>query len=228
MLFSQQKENQIQEHVNKILKESDWGGLLIYQKQNKLFSTADFKKYEVVFMGDSITEGWSFYFPDFFSENNYINRGISGQTTAQMLLRFRQDVIDLNPKVLVILAGINDIARNTKFYSNEVIAGNIFSMVELAKANGIIPIICSILPADRFNWSPEISPVESVKEVNSLLKLYAKENGVIYLDYYKHMHNKAGGLKKKLTNDGVHVTKMGYELMSQLVKKSIQEIINIR
>ena len=119
-------------------------------------------KPDAVFMGNSITEGWSMILPDFFSENNFINRGIGGQTTPQMLIRFRQDVINLKPKSVVILAGINDIANNTKFYSIEVIAENIFSMVELAKANGIIPIICSVLPADKFAWNPNILPAASV------------------------------------------------------------------
>ena len=139
--------------VNEVIKNLDWAGLDKYNKQNELQISKSSP--DAVFMGDSITEGWSFFLPEFFSNNNYINRGIGGQTTSQMLIRFRQDVINLKPKSVVILAGINDIARNNKFYSLEIIAENIFSMVELAKINGIVPIICSVLPADEFSWNPD-------------------------------------------------------------------------
>ena len=133
----------------------------------------------------------------------------------------RQDVINLKPKSVVILAGINDIARNNKFYSLEIIAENIFSMVELAKINGIVPIICSVLPADEFSWNPDISPADSVINLNTLLKAYANKNQVIYLNYFDEMDNNNGGLRVELTSDGVHVTEKGYELMSVLAKQSV-------
>ena len=205
--------------VNEVIKNFDWAGIDIYNMQNELQISKSSP--DAVFMGDSITEGWSVFLPEFFSNNNYINRGIGGQTTSQMLIRFRQDVINLKPKSVVILAGINDIARNNKFYSLEIIAENIFSMVELAKINGIVPIICSVLPADEFSWNPDISPADSVIKLNRYLKAYANKNQVIYLNYFDEMDNNNGGLRVELTSDGVHVTEKGYELMSVLAKQSV-------
>lgn len=212
--------------VNSAISQLDWAGLLKYQQLNKDFIIQNKKSPDVVFMGDSITEGWSFYFPDFFSDNNYINRGISGQTTPQMLLRFRQDVIELKPKIVVILAGINDIAQNTKYYGIKEVSWNILSMVELSKANDITPIVCSVLPADKFVWNPKIIPTELVKKLNNELALLSKEKNFLFLDYYKSMNNGFGGMKLELTNDGVHVTKDGYSLMANLVNKSIKETLN--
>ncbi|MDG2492228.1 MAG: GDSL-type esterase/lipase family protein [Flavobacteriaceae bacterium] len=220
----QPNNDKIQAQVNEILKTIDWGGLDRYSQINNRLKVLE-NKPNAVFMGNSITEGWSMTLPDFFSENNFINRGIGGQTTPQMLIRFRQDVINLKPKSVVILAGINDIANNTKFYSIEVIAENIFSMVELAKANGITPIICSVLPADKFGWNPNILPADSVVKLNLLLKTYAVQNEVLYLNYYDKMNNEKGGLKDEFTNDGVHVTKKGYELMSKLSKEFVSNAI---
>ena len=205
--------------VKKDLKNSDWAGIDKYYQLNQLQLSKS--PPDAVFIGDSITEGWSFFLPEFFSDNNFINRGIGGQTTSQMLIRFRQDVVNLKPKSVVILAGINDIARNTKFYSLEIIAENIFSMVELAKINGIVPIICSVLPADEFSWNPDILPADSVIKLNDLLEAYANNNQVLYLNYFDEMNNNNGGLQVELTSDGVHVTEKGYELMSILAKQSI-------
>ena len=205
--------------VKKNLNNLDWAGIDKYYQLNELQLSKS--PPDAVFMGDSITEGWSFFLPEFFSDNNFINRGIGGQTTSQMLIRFRQDVVNLKPKSVVILAGINDIARNTKFYSLEIIAENIFSMVELAKINGIVPIICSVLPADEFRWNPDILPADSVIKLNDLLEAYANKNQVLYLNYFDEMNNNNGGLQVELTSDGVHVTEKGYKLMSILVKQSI-------
>lgn len=206
-----------------LIKTMDWGALMRYDKANGELESKN--ETDVVFMGDSITEGWSNLFPDFFKNNNYVNRGISGQTTEQMLLRFRQDVISLNPKITVILAGINDIAQNTKFHGIEISAGNIFSMVELAKSHGIKPIICSVLPADILKWNPDVLPAELVKEMNQLLRSYAEDNQIMYLDYYAAMNNNKGGLRSELTNDGVHVTREGYSIMNKMVKESIQKLL---
>jgi len=219
VLAQENLEEIVKTKVNEALKNLDWGGIDKYNKQNELQISKSSP--DAVFMGDSITEGWSVFLPEFFSNNNYINRGIGGQTTSQMLIRFRQDVINLKPKSVVILAGINDIARNNKFYSLEIIAENIFSMVELAKINGIVPIICSVLPADEFSWNPDISPADSVIKLNTLLKAYANKNQVIYLNYFDEMDNNNGGLRVELTSDGVHVTEKGYELMSLLAKQSV-------
>tara|TARA_B100000795_G_C22794347_1_gene438598 strand:- start:1005 stop:1742 length:738 start_codon:yes stop_codon:yes gene_type:complete len=217
---------EIEARVTASIKEIDWAGLLRYHQQNIDLSSKDSISNDVIFMGDSITEGWSLYFPEFFSDNNYLNRGISGQTTPQMLIRFRQDVIELKPKVVVILAGINDIAQNTKYYGIKEVAGNISSMVELAISNNITPIICSVLPADKFLWSPSIYPAELVKQLNIELSNYAEEKNILFLDYYKSMNNGYGGMKPELTNDGVHVTKEGYSLMANLVNKSIKKTLN--
>lgn len=210
-------ENIIQKKVENIIKDYDWGGLLKYKEENINLLSSVKPKSIIVLMGDSITEGWSYYDSEFLENNNLINRGYSGQTTSQMLLRFRKDVITLNPKAVVILAGINDIAKNTKFYDLKTVAGNIFSMVELSKAHDIIPIICSVLPADKFVWNPEIIPTQKVIDLNVILEDYARKNNVMYLDYYSVMYNGKGGLKSRFTNDGVHLTKEGYKILSNQI-----------
>ena len=210
-------ENIIQKKVGQVIKNYDWGGLLKYQEENINLLSSVKSKSIIVLMGDSITEGWSYYDSGFLEKNNLINRGYSGQTTSQMLLRFRKDVISLNPKAVVILAGINDIAENTRFYDLNTVADNIFSMVELSKANDIIPIICSVLPADKFTWSPEIIPTQKVIDLNVILEDYARKNNVVYLDYYSVMNNGKGGLKSRFTNDGVHLTKEGYKILSNQI-----------
>ena len=138
----------------------------------------------IVFMGNSITEGWSSLNPDFFITNPFVNRGISGQTTPQMLIRFKPDVVNLMPKAVVILAGINDIAGNTGPIEIDNIAENIFSMAEIAKANNIGVYICSVLPAKDFPWSPGLNPAEKVVKLNNILEEYSKNNNIKYIDYY--------------------------------------------
>lgn len=183
----------------------------------------------VVFMGNSITEGWVIIRPEFFKNRDYINRGIGGQTTPQMLLRFRQDVIDLNPKVVVILAGTNDIAGNTGYTSLETIINNIKSMAEIANANSIKVIISSILPAIEYPWKPGLNPAPKIITINKALKTYAKENNFIYLDYYSAMVDDKGGLKVPdftTADDLVHPNKAGYLIMEKLVEKAINKVIN--
>lgn len=176
----------------------------------------------VVFYGDSITDFWgkkgTSFFPD---KSNYVNRGISGQTTAQMLIRFRQDVIDLHPAVVVILAGTNDIAGNIGPSSLKMAADNTESMVELAKANGIRVVLCSLLPADHYNWRPDVHPAEFIKQFNTWMKKYAASKGVTYVDYYSAMANANGGLDAKLAKDGVHPTADGYAIMTPLAEAGI-------
>jgi lysophospholipase L1-like esterase len=183
----------------------------------------------VVFMGNSITEGWVFFRPEFFENRDYINRGIGGQTTPQMLVRFRPDVIDLNPKVVVILAGTNDIAGNTGFTSLETIIGNIKSMSELANANGIEVIISSILPAIEYLWKPGLNPAPKIITINKALKAYAKQNNFIYLDYFSAMVDDEGGLKVPdytAADDLVHPNKAGYLMMEKLAEKAINKALN--
>ncbi len=178
-------------------------------------------------MGNSITEGWSNFLPEFFAGKNYINRGISGQTTPQMLIRFRPDVIDLKPRAVVILAGINDIAENTGPSTVKMIADNIISMAELAQSNGISVIISSILPASDFNWNSGINPPSQILAINKIIKNYAEKNGMTYLDYYSSMVNDQEGLKEEYGVDSVHPNKAGYEIMSILVDQAIAETFNL-
>lgn len=175
------------------------------------------KVIDFLFMGDSITEFWQDLNPDYFKRNNFINRGISGQTTAQMLLRFQQDVIQLKPQNVVILAGINDIAENTGPISNEVILSNIKSMVQLAQCNQMRVLICSILPADKFSWKTNIKPASRIIELNKLLRHYAKEQNLEYVDYHSAMKNENDGLDLIYSKDGVHPTEKGYTLMEQVL-----------
>jgi lysophospholipase L1-like esterase len=183
----------------------------------------------VVFMGNSITEGWVFFRPEFFENRDYINRGIGGQTTPQMLLRFRPDVVDLNPKVVVILAGTNDIAGNTGYTSLETIIGNIKSMAEIANENGIEVIISSILPAIEYLWKPGLNPASKIISINKALKSYAKQNNFIYLDYFSAMVDDGGGLKVPdytAADDLVHPNEAGYLVMEELAEKAIEKALN--
>ena len=172
-------------------------------------------------MGNSITEFWSVFDSSFFLHKPYIIRGISGQTSPQMLLRFRQDVIGLKPAVVVILAGINDIAGNTGPATTEQIFGNIVSMAELARTNGIRVVLCSVLPAFDFPWRPGMNPTDKIVALNTLIKAYCTDNHIVYVDYYSAMADKNRALNKAFTEDGVHPTKAGYKVMDVLVEKGI-------
>ena len=206
---------------------NDWANLSRYKEENnKLLNSSD--ELRVVFMGNSITESWSHFDPDFFLTNSYINRGISGQTTPQMLIRFKPDVINLKPKAVVILAGINDIAGNTGPMQLENIAENIQSMAEISKANEIQVLICSVLPAIDFPWSPGLNPSTKVLRLNKLLKNYCRENNIIYVDYYSSMVDKNGGLKVPeytSSDDLVHPNKKGYEVMSNIIQDSLKKVL---
>ena len=204
----------------------DWPQLSRYSEKNKQLGLPSKNEDRVVFMGNSITEGWSTIFPEFFEGKQYINRGISGQTTPQMLIRFRPDVIDLKPKVVLILAGINDIAGNTGPSTVKMISDNIISMAELANANNIKVIISSILPAKDFPWSPGMNPPPKILAVNKIIEQYAKANNMIYLDYYSSMVDKNFALIENYGSDGVHPNRKGYQVMSSLADKAINEILN--
>jgi lysophospholipase L1-like esterase len=182
----------------------------------------------VVFMGNSITEGWIQMRPEFFNNRDYINRGIGGQTTPQMLLRFREDVINLNPSVVIILAGTNDIAGNSGYISLESIIDNIKSMAEIANANGIKVIISSILPAIDYPWKPGLDPAPKIIKINKALKVFSEENNFIYLDYYAAMVDDKGGLKVPeytSANDLVHPNKNGYLVMEKLAEIAINKAL---
>lgn len=190
----------------------DWANFGRYSKQNDEIAG---HKVNAVFMGNSITDNWARLDPEFFSSHDFVGRGISGQTTSEMLVRFRRDVLDLEPEAVAILAGINDIAQNNGYISLENTFGNIVSMCELAKAHRIKVIICSTLPCDRLSWRPEIKPAEQVKELNAMLKDYADRNRILFVDYWSVMANGNGGLDKEISGDGCHPNIDGYEIMEK-------------
>lgn len=203
----------------------DWANLEQFRADNAKIGLPDDKEDRVVFMGNSITIGWINTVPEFFEGKPYINRGISGQTTPQMLLRFRQDVIALEPKVVVILAGTNDIAGNTGPSTLEMIADNIKSMAELAGAHGIKVVISSVLPAYDYPWKPGLEPSKKIIKLNSMLRTYAEKQGHIYLDYFSVMVDERNGLPKKYALDEVHPTKLGYGVMAPLVEAAIAKAL---
>ena len=179
-------------------------------------------------MGNSITEGWGRMVPEFFEGKPYINRGISGQTTPQMLIRFRQDVVALQPKVVVILAGTNDIAGNTGPSTIEMIADNLMSMAEIAEANGIKVVISSVLPVYDYPWKPGLEPAMKIVELNQMLKKYCKQQGHVYLDYFKAVVDDRNGMKAEYADDGVHPTKAGYAVMGPLAEAAIARALKKR
>ena len=203
----------------------DWGNLAKYENENTLLSPKQVGEKRIVLMGDSITEFWLQIHPEFFEGKPYLDRGISGQTTPQMLIRFRPDVINLQPDVVVILAGVNDIAGNTGPTTPEKIFGNITSMVELAKANKIKVILCSVLPAANFNWRPNDKAAATIIQLNQLIKSYADKHHIPYVNYHAVMADASNGLPKEFSNDGVHPNLKGYQIMEPLLEKAIQQIL---
>jgi lysophospholipase L1-like esterase len=190
--------------MGKNIEAQDWANLNKYQTENTAIKPLESGQKRTVFMGDSITEFWSIINPESFAGKPYVNRGISGQTTPQILLRFPADVIALKPDVVLLLAGINDIAGNTGPSTVEMIANNIFSMAELAKANHINIILCSVLPASDFPWRQGLQPAEKIVTLNKMIQSYADAQGIPYLDYYSAMVNEQKGLKTAYSEDGVH------------------------
>lgn len=207
-----------------LTKAQDWANLEKYKAANAELKAPEPGENRVVFMGNSITEGWLQANPAFFDGGPYINRGIGGQTTPQMLLRFQQDVIDLEPKVVLILAGTNDIAGNTGPMTLEQIRDNILSMVQLAKANDIIPIVCSVLPAYDYPWRTGLKPNIKIPKLNDMLKEVTSDEKVPYLDYFATMADERNGLPPKYTTDEVHVTKEGYSVMERLAQEAIDNV----
>jgi len=217
--------------INQKIHAQDWNefaNTAYYSKANLELKLHSENKNRVVFMGNSITEGWVNIRPEFFNNRDYVNRGIGGQTTPQMLLRFREDVINLNPSVVIILAGTNDIAGNSGYISLESIIDNIKSMSEIANANGIKVIISSILPAIDYPWKPGLDPAPKIIKINKALKAYSKKNNFIYLDYFSAMVDDKGGLKVPeftAASDLVHPNEKGYEVMEKLVEIAIKKAL---
>ncbi|HMN23681.1 MAG: SGNH/GDSL hydrolase family protein [Ignavibacteriaceae bacterium] len=219
ILFLLFMDQSIQAQIN------DWANLNRYKEENLKIGLSDAGENRIVFMGNSITEGWKTLNPAFFSNSGYINRGISGQTTPQMLVRFRPDVVNLKPKVVVILAGTNDIAGNTGPSTLEMIEDNIKSMIEIANANNIKVIVCSVLPVFDYPWKPGLNPAQKIIDLNNWIKEYAFKNNIVYVDYFTPMADERNGLKKEYSEDGVHPNLAGYKLMEPLVVKAIEETL---
>lgn len=207
-------------------ENSDWANLGYYEKRNRELGFPDENEKRIVFMGDSITEEWGNLYPEFFSGNYYINRGIGGQTTPQMLIRFKPDAIDLKPYAIIILAGTNDIAGNTGPSTVRMITDNIFSMAELAIAYEIKVVLSSILPVYQYPWVDDVlDPPSSIDSINSKIKEYVENKGLVYLDYYSSMVDDRKGLKLDFTGDGVHPNEAGYRVMSGIAGEIISQVL---
>jgi acyl-CoA thioesterase I len=204
---------------------NDWPNLARYRDQNLQLPPAATGEARVVFYGDSITDAWGRVQGTFFPGKPYVNRGISGQTTPQMVVRFRQDVVALKPKAVVILAGTNDIAGNTGPSTPEMIQDNFKSMVDIAKANDIRVVLASILPASDYPWKPGLDPGPKIVALNTWLKQYAASRALVYLDYYSAVGDGKLGMKPELASDGVHPTKAGYDIMAPLAERAIADAL---
>jgi lysophospholipase L1-like esterase len=206
-------------------KLDDWAQLGYYRDANKTLGAAAPGEDRVVFYGASMTEFWGRNGSMFFPAKNYVNRGISGQTTAQMVVRFRQDVVNLHPAVVVILGGTNDIAGNTGPMTPEMTENNWQSMADMAKANGIKVVFASITPSTDFPWRKGLHPAEKIRALDAWLQGYCVTHRFIYLDYYSALANADGGMKAEYTVDGVHASVKGYEAMAPLAQAAIDKAL---
>ena len=204
------------------MMQNDWAYLEKYVLANQQLLKLPNNGNRIVFIGDSITEFWQRYDSAFFTQNKFINRGISSQTTSQIQERFQNDVIDLEPKWVIILAGINDVAENNGPISIEEIMNNIVSMVEKALKNNIEVVLCSILPASNFYWNPKIKPIEKIKQLNILIEAYCLTEKIKFVDYYTPMVDEYFGLDKKFTDDGVHPNLNGYLKMKTILESYLK------
>ena len=202
----------------------DWAKFGYYQKANAEIADR-VGKIDAVFMGNSITNGWARKDPAFFDKNNFVGRGISGQTTSEMLVRFRRDVIDLNPRVVVIMAGINDIALNNGKITHENIMGNIISMCELAKLHKIKVILCSVTPAYSFRWRPNVDfvPADEIIRLNKMIKGYADSHKIPYVDFHSALVDERKGMNRKYHKDEVHPNKLCF---AEVLEPTVLPVIN--
>lgn len=199
--------------------QDDWANIGRYAQANSEMTVRP----KAVFMGDSITQCWYDADPSFFNDNNFACRGISGQTTSHMLVRMRKDVVDLHPKYVVILAGTNDIAKNNGFIEVDDIYGNIVSMCEIAKANKVKPVICSVLPVKQYKWRPEVTDcAERIIRLNAMLEDYAKASRCIYVDFHSVMKDDENGLPQKWSYDGVHLNGDGYDVIEKIILDTLK------
>jgi lysophospholipase L1-like esterase len=206
-------------------KLADWPGLGRYRDENATLPAIGPNEKRVIFFGDSITDSWGRHIGVFFPGENYINRGISGQTTPQMLIRFQQDVVHLHPVVVIVLAGTNDIAGNTGPSTPQMILDNFESMAAIAKQNNIKLVVASVLPAIAHPWRPGIQAAEKIRQLNQSLKELCSREDLLYLDYYSAMADEQGGMLPGLSSDGVHPTAKGYEVMTPLAKAAIRKAL---
>jgi len=207
---------------------TDWANLQRYRAANAQLAPPAAGEQRVVFMGNSITEAWAPFFAQEFPGKPYIGRGISGQTTPQMLVRFRQDVIALKPTVVVLLGGTNDIAGNTGLSTLEMIEDNIASMTELAQASGIRVVLASVLPVYDYPWKRGLEPAQKIVALNAWIKAYAARVGATYVDFHSAMADDRQGMRAELTKDGVHPNEAGYRVMAPLVEQGIAAALRRR
>lgn len=207
---------------------SDWASLNRYRKANAQLGMPPAHEDRVVFYGDSITDSWAKHFKKMFPNKPYVGRGISGQTTPQMLVRFRQDVVALRPAAVVILAGTNDIAGNTGPSTQEMIEDNFKSMVEIAEVNEIRVILASVLPASDYPWRPGLEPAPKITALNKWLKEYAAGKNILYLDYHTSLVNEKKGFRREFSHDGVHPNEAGYQVMARLAEAAISRVLEPR
>lgn len=219
-LFAQQNATEKKENF-----ADDWAALTKYQKENELLGAPKKGENRIVFLGSSIFEFWKQKDPEYFNNKSYIDRGISGQISPQLLIRFRQDVIDLKPKAVIILAGSNDISGNTGHVTNEKIMDNIKSMCELAKLHNIKVILCKYLPINQYPWAKHIEPADKIVDLNNLIEAYAQKENFTVLDYWTPLVDDKKGQRKELTVDGVHPNLAGYKIMEGVTEPAIQKAL---
>lgn len=207
-------------------RPADWAGLARYRAENAQLAVPRRDEQRVVLYGDSITEGWVAAAPGFFAGRPWFGRGISGQTTAQMLVRFRQDVVALRPGVVVILAGTNDLAGNAGPSTPEMVLDNLVSMTEIARASGIRVVLSSVLPAADYPWRPGLGPATKIVALNGLIRGYAARSGAVYLDYHSAMADERGGMRRELSEDGVHPNTAGYAVMAPLAEDAVKKALH--
>lgn len=187
-----------------------------------------FNDVKIVLMGDSITQGWPFADPTFFEGRSFVNRGIGGQTTPQMKMRFERDVIDARPKLVAILAGTNDIAGNSGPMTLQMTMDNLKGMVQLAREHRIGVILCSVFPAADYPWNPGVQPADKIVSLNQMIKEFADANDIVYADYYAATVDDEKGLRREFSGDGVHPNKKGYRAMEPVLEQAILESLHVK
>jgi lysophospholipase L1-like esterase len=200
---------------------NDYANFARYRSANASLAAPAADERRVVFMGNSITEGWVKFFPTMFAGKPYVGRGISGQTTPQMLVRFHADVVALKPAVVVILGGTNDIAGNTGPSTLEMIQDNLRAMTEIAQANGIRVVLCSVLPVYDYPWKPGLTPAPKIVALNAWMAAYARQVGAVFADYHSAMSDARQGLRAEFGDDGVHPNEAGYRVMASVIEPAI-------